>query len=153
MPDEIDKLTGLDEEQKKILRKIRSEQREDPYSNERLNQSHSEEEDLDELTDGELEAVEKKPDSKKAWESWLEQRHLPLWEKIVLKGKKWLVDIPITDQNPFETTKATSAGDGKFGNPHESGGSDDSLSGTIDDAQIYIGKPAKDDKKEDGQNN
>lgn len=144
MLDEIDKLTGLNEEQKKILRKIRSEKREDPYSNERLNQSHSEEQDLEKLTDGELEEVEKL----KAWESWLDQRHLPLWEKIVLKDKKWLINIPIHSKNSL---KKTSAGDAKFGNPHDSGGSDDSLSGTIDDAQIYIGKPSKQGKKEDEQ--
>lgn len=179
--------------------------------------STSKEQPLDKLTDGELEEVEKL----KAWESWLEQRHMPLWEKLLNKkawhdgtltpenireafaskpsGKKNvdaihsdvdpednksaasreftdsvnsgkgkggdkkitnIDDIPRTMRGLLEMfkelpqsgkapLKKTSAGDAKFGNPHESGNSDDIYGSSVDDKQTYIGKPARDGKDKD----
>ena len=55
--DDVDKLTGLSDRQKEILRKIRSEQKEDPYAKTATSQSKAEP--LEEITDGKLEEVEK----------------------------------------------------------------------------------------------
>lgn len=96
--------------------------------------SQSKEEDLEEMTDGELEEVEKL----KAWETWLKERQSPLWNRIVNKD---LAVIPLKYQEIFKYT--SNAGDAKFGNQHESATEDDQF---VDDEQIYIGKPAKSGK-------
>ena len=63
MKDDIDKLTGLDEDQKRILREIRSEKREDPYDKNPPDDTKAmdKKEDLKDTTDGELEEVIKDP--------------------------------------------------------------------------------------------
>ena len=57
----------------------------------------SKEQSLETLTDDKLEEVTKKPVEKALWETWLDNRQLPLWHKL-LKGKVWH-DGTLTPEN------------------------------------------------------